>query len=366
MLAKTEINTGRQIEADLAKFVCLVGMVIVHCFDVFVSFSDTSSSLQFVFLFVLNCIFGAGTFMFCMGIGLAYSSRNTPREIMKRGISIFLLGYLLNLACALSYLILLRDFSLFITYFLGLDILQFAGLALFLFGCLKRFAASDILLGILAVALSLIGTLIGTVDLGNPLLNIFCGLFFGSFDYDWLTGGIFPLFNWFIFVAAGYLFAKYILRRAENKGRIYLLFSGVSAVIAAGYMAIAIPRGLGMMGSVLRFHHIRFHEALVSIAGALLALGVYYALLHVISRKLQELTVRVSRNIKEIYCIQWIILAWTVSIWVLCGQKAFSDGIIVLLGLVIFALSACLAQLFAKRRKARKESDRVILQSRKK
>lgn len=356
MFSKNEINTGRQIEADLAKFVCLVGMVIVHCFDTFVSFSETSSGVQYVFLFVLNCIFGAGTFMFCMGLGLAYTEKNTPELIMKRGLKVFLLGYLLNLACALSYLILLRDIALFVTYLIGLDIMQFAGLALILFGLLKKLGASDPVIGVLAVILSLIGTLIGTVDLGNPLVNIFCGLFFGSFDWDWLTGGIFPLFNWFIFVAAGYLFAKYLLRRCENKSRFYLIFSGVSAVVVAIYMAVAIPGGLGMMGSVLRFHHIRFHEAVVALAGAVLALGVYHALLRVIPEKIQALAVAVSRTINAVYCCQWVIIAWTVGIWVICGKKTFSDGTIILIGLGIFTASALLAQLDRRIRSKKAEN----------
>ena len=358
MLSDRDINTGRQTEADLAKFVCLVGMVIVHCFDIFVSFSETSSSVQYIFLFVLNCIFGAGTFMFCMGVGLAYTAKNTPAEIMKRGLRIFALGYLLNLACALSYLLLLRDVELFVTYFLGLDILQFAGLALLLFGLLKKLGCSDILIGAAAAALSLVATLIGTVDLGNPLLNIFCGLFFGSFDYEWLTGGIFPLFNWFIFVAAGYLFAKYVLRRCENLDRLYRLVSGIAAVIVAVYMVIAIPNGLGMMGSVLRFHHIRTHEALVAIAGALFAFGVYHALLRVIPQKAQNVIVSVSRTINPLYCCQWVILAWSVSLWVICGQKAFSDGVIILIGLAIFTVSALLAQLYSRRKAARREKAR--------
>lgn len=67
LLSAEDINTGRQTEADLAKFVCLTGMVIVHCFDVFVDFSEISSTVQYVFLIVLNSLFGAGTFMFCMG-----------------------------------------------------------------------------------------------------------------------------------------------------------------------------------------------------------------------------------------------------------------------------------------------------------
>ena len=351
MLSTGDVNTGRQMEADFAKFICLVGMVMVHCFDVFVSFSETSSFVQYVFLFVLNSIFGAGTFMFCMGLGLAYSSNNAPGLIIRRGIRIFLIGYLLNLACALSYLILLKDAAMFVTYLIGLDILQFAGLALILFGLLKKAAVSDALIGTVAVILSAVATAIGTVDLGNPAANILCGLFFGSFDYEWLTGGIFPLFNWFIFVVAGYLFAKYVLRRCEDKDKLYFRCLIVCGVMIAVYMAIAIPGGLGMMGSILRFHHIRLHEALVAVAGALLALSVYHFTLPIVPAKAQRVIVSVSRSINTIYCCQWVLLAWIAGIWVISGERAFRDGAILLIGLLIFVLCAVLAELHSRKKR---------------
>ena len=353
MLSKEDVNTGRQTEADLAKFICLIGMVVVHCFDIFVSFSETSSTVQYVFLFVLNSIFGGGTFMFCMGLGLAYTSKDEPEQIISRGIRIFLIGYLLNLACALSYLILLKDVAMFVTYLVGLDILQFAGLALILFGLMKKFRVSDILLGIIAVFLSVTATVIGTVDLGNPAANIICGLFFGSFDYEWLTGGIFPLFNWFIFVAAGYLFAKYVLRRCADKDRLYLRCLIICGAVVVIYMTVAIPSGLGMMGSILRFHHIRLYEAFIALAGALLALSVYHFALHIIPAGIQHIIVSVSRSINMIYCCQWVILAWLASIWVISGQRAFNDGVIILIGLIIFLFCAALAGWLSKKKQRR-------------
>ena len=354
-LEKQPVNTGRQLEVDCAKFICLVGMVIVHCFDVFVSFSDTSSSIQYVFLIVLNSIFGAGTFMFCMGIGIAYSRNNTPARLMKRGVKLFLLGYLLNLLCALSYLLLLRDVALFVTYLVGLDILQFAGLALFLFGLLRRLRCPDWGIGILALVLSGVGSLICGLDLGNPAANILCGLFIGSFDYEWMTGGIFPLFNWFIFVVAGYLFAQYLLRRCQNKAKLYWPLSGAAAIVLAAYQGIAIPRRLGMMGSVLRFHHITLPEALIGLAGAVFALGVYALLSRRLPKRVQAGITEVSRNISTIYCIQWVVLAWAVSIWVLCGKPAFSDPAIIGIGLVLFALCAGAAHAIAHRRARKKQ-----------
>ena len=351
LFSSREENIGRQFEADMAKFVCLAGMVVVHCMDVLVGFYGYEDGLEFVFGMVLNSIFGAGTFMFCMGLGIAYSE-STPAALMKRGVKVFLLGYALNLACALSYLILLRDIALFVTYAVGLDIMQFAGLALLLFGLLKKLSCPDWGVGALAVVLSVIGTVFRGFDLGNPAANIFCGLFVGSFDYEWLTGGIFPLCNWFIFVAAGYLFAR-LLRRCTDLTRFYRIFSGAAAVIVAAYLAVAVPNRLGMMGSVLRLHHIGLPDALVCIAGAVFALGIYRALARVIPARGRALIGSVSKNINSLYCIHWVTIAWLTSLWVLAGEPQFSDAGIVLLAAAIFAFSAAAANLYAKCRKNR-------------
>lgn len=354
LFSKQELNVGRQFEADLAKFVCLAGMVIVHCLDVLVGFYGYTDGFSFVFGMVLNSIFGAGTFMFCMGLGIAYG-KPSAKQLIKRGVTVFLLGYLLNLACALSYLILLRDVALFVTYAVGLDIMQFAGLALLLFGLLKKCACPDWGIGAVAVVLSLIGTVFRGFDLGDPAANIFCGLFIGSFDYDWLTGGIFPLCNWFIFVAAGYLFAL-LLRRASDVTRFYRIFSGAAAVVLAVYFAIALPERRGMMGSVLRLHHIGLPDALVSIAGAVFALGVYRALSRFVTARGRALITGVSRNINSIYCIHWVMIAWLTSLWVLAGEPGFSNGGIVLIAAVIFTVSAILAQGYADFRKKRRKN----------
>lgn len=348
IFSKEDVNIGRQTEADFAKFVCLVGMVIVHCFDVFVSFSEASSSIQYLFLYVLNGIFGAGTFMFCMGLGLAYSSKNEPMQIIKRGIRIFLIGYLLNIICAVIDLIFLKDVGIFITYLIGLDILQFAGLALVVFGLLKKFSVSDILIGIIAVILSVISTIIGTVDIGDLASNVICGLFIGSFDPEWFTGGVFPLFNWFIFVVAGYLFAKYLLRRCENKNKLYLCSLIICGVIIAVYMAVAIPNGLGMMGSIFDFYHIRTHEALIAVAGAVLVFSAYHFVLHIIPEKIRNIIVAVSRSINTIYCCQWVIIALIGGVWAITGNMVFSDGVIILIGLAVFVFCAILAELLEK------------------
>lgn len=347
LLSKEAVNTGRQREADLAKFICLVGMVIVHCFDTYTAFVEASSDVQYVFLYILNTIFGAGTFMFCMGIGIAYSRHNDPVLLMKRGLKLFLLGYLLSLICCLSYLLLLGDVMMFLVYLLTPDIMQFAGLALILFGLLRKLRLPDWGIGVVALLLSVAGSFLREIDLGNPIADMFAGLLFGTLDRDLMTGGVFPLLNWFIFVVAGYLFAEYLLRRTEHKTGLYLRASGIAAVILAVYMILAVPSRYGMMGDILRFHQMQTHETVVCLAGAVFVLGIYHALSQIIPAKIGAVIEDVSKNINSVYCIQWVTISWSTAIWMLLQQPTFPDWTIILFGLVVFLFAAVLAHVYA-------------------
>lgn len=90
---KNEVNTGRQAEFDIAKAVCIIGMVIVHAFEI-TALSQTG--LNYAFTVVLNYLFGAGTFMLCMGMGIVYG-KSEPKFLIRRGAVIILIGFLLNL-----------------------------------------------------------------------------------------------------------------------------------------------------------------------------------------------------------------------------------------------------------------------------
>lgn len=354
LFAENEVNIGRQIEADMAKFVCLVGVVLVHSLETLPQISAGSTTLRYVFFCVLNYLFGATTFMFCMGLGIAYSRRNTPVQLMKRGIQIFLIGYLLNLIRALCYLVIFQDVERFFSGIWGLDILQFAGLSLLLFGCLKWLKLPDWSIGLFALLMSAASSGVFALDLKNHTLNQFLGLFIGTFDYQLARGAVFPLCNGFLFVAAGYLFGQ-LLRRCENKWKFYGCFSIPSAAIVAVYMIRAIPHRFGMMGNNFYFHAIRTPEALICIAAALFELGGYYMVSHLLPPSVHTFITRISRNINTIYCLQWVLLFWVAALLIDAGHPGFSDGQLLLLGGGIFILCAAAAELWSRWRNRREK-----------
>ena len=85
-------------------------MVLVHVLLISFYFNYSAS---FPFEYVVNCILGGPTaapvFMFCMGIGIVYSRRSQPEIMIKRGISLMILGLLVNIFEFIC-LILFQDF----------------------------------------------------------------------------------------------------------------------------------------------------------------------------------------------------------------------------------------------------------------
>ena len=93
IFSNKKINVGRQVDLDLAKASSIIFMVFVHCLLLADSFN---SSFSPIFFHGIDDLLGgpmcAPLFMFCMGVGLVYS-RNAQSDIMiKRGISLLILG----------------------------------------------------------------------------------------------------------------------------------------------------------------------------------------------------------------------------------------------------------------------------------
>ncbi len=342
-----DVNTGRQVEFDIAKAVCIIGMVVVHAYEIT---ALSTCVLNYTFTVVLNFLFGAGTFMLCMGMGIVYG-KNNPGYLIKRGAIIILIGFALNLVrSGLPRLVMYfadpsgENLNLFKYALLNIDILPFAGLALILFGIAKKLRLSDGVIGAAAVLLSASGTFLRGKNLGSFEMNQLAGLFFGTNFPGRETTTCFPLLNWFIFVAAGYLFAK-VLRKCRCKGMLYGIVSPIAAAAVTVYMIAAIPERAGMMsGDMNLYYHIGTSDALIVICAALAAIGLYYALSRVMSKKLIAAAAYLSKAINIIYCTHWVLIIWTwYPLYYSLNIKGFNDLFVFIYAALIMALSLIFA-----------------------
>ena len=222
LFSNEKVNVGRQIELDIAKALSIVFMIFLHTMWVAMNFNYAfSPAYEFVVGSVLGRPYAAPIFMFCMGVGIVYSRRSQWDLMVKRGITLYILGILVNV------------FEFIIPHFLSealipgssggfpiagglllfcVDILAFAGLAFILMGILKKLQLSNKKLIIIAVIMSLLGTFLKDLNSGITLLQLFLSNFIGA------TGNFtaFPLLNWFIFPVAGYIWGQYFIRAKDK------------------------------------------------------------------------------------------------------------------------------------------------------
>jgi len=363
LFGKDEVNTGRQFEFDMAKAICILGMVFVHSFEEFVweydAMGPVATAVFFVVVIVLDVIFGAGTFMGCMGMGIAYSEGMTPKALMKRGLKLFGLAYLLNfLRDGLPSLILCLAFDFDLNYALMLtlvvDILMFAGLSMMLFGFLKSRKLSDwVILGI-ALAMSVVGSFVRFIYTGNYITEELLGLFIGtgnSYMEEYMSS--FPLFNWFIIVVAGYLYGK-LLRRCKNTEKYYAIALPVSGVLLAVYMVIAIPNRLGMMTlDIIYYYHFTTLDGVILFLGMIFATSLYHFIGKLIPENGKKVIRRLSSNINTVYVIHWIMLGWIYAV-LLVLDTGMGVALASLFAVVIYLASNFLADLSLKRKKKKK------------
>ena len=145
ILSKEEVNTGRQYEFDYVKALCILIMVVMHTYDYLCADAAVEQGTFSYFVNMILCtIFGASTFMICMGIVFCYTrNKDNPDFFINRGIKVFILAYVLNFLRSIIKIFFVTpivDGSLFSAEFfvdlLNVDIMQFAGIAMIFFGLL--------------------------------------------------------------------------------------------------------------------------------------------------------------------------------------------------------------------------------------
>ena len=351
LFSKEEVNTGRQWSFDFAKFVAIVGMVLVHTF-IYIWDED---GLEQGFQYRLNNIYGgvlaAPVFMFAMGVGVAYSRRNDARIMFVRGIKLFVAGYLLNAVRCLPQLLLWKagygeqHYDWFVEEINLFDILPFAGVAFMLFALLRWLKASPTVILLIGLALSVFGTFVRSIDMGSTALNMLCYPFIGIHVGEiWSS---FPLANWFIFVAAGYWFGK-LIRRCTDIDYLFALLVPATGFIFTVCMIYLTSHETGMFSDINDdyFYYLTPFDAFVCIMGAILVAGIGHFLMPHEPQTFQREVKQISSDVTRIYLIHWVFVCYLVG--------GIMDGILdlypsnlflLMVGIAILVASAWLARI---------------------
>ena len=314
IFSKEKINSGRQIEIDLAKCMSIIFMIFLHCLMVTGGFNNTiNPSVQKLIGQLLGEPFAAPVFMFSMGIGIVYSRHQESHLLIKRGIKLMLLGILVNVGEFVlpHYLAghLLGKWDIFPIagglLLFCVDILAFAGLAMITIGILKKLNLSTRVVVLIAIIMSILGSLLRFTDFGSNVGNLIAGYFIGS------AGGFtaFPLFNWFIFPATGMLFGEYYIH-CKDKTK-FLLAWPLTLIIAIVYFVMSWSIPNGFLAEVHHYYFMTLLDAFFCILCIYGVIGFWYFTSKILPKKVLDLVSKTSKNLNEIYIIQWFLIPLT-------------------------------------------------------
>lgn len=353
-----EVNTTRQWEFDLARAVIIFCLAVVHVTIECTSDEGLCSGIPYLFDTIIGGPFGAPMFMFVMGVGMAYTRRNTWQDHFIRGAKLFGLAYILNICRFLiPYLIgyaVTGDYEYYMEQLLykvlGNDIFTFAGLATMIIALFIKLKLSYTFMILLALVMCAFGTVLNGVDAGSPLANIFLGYLIGTEDAAELVHSYFPVLNWMMFPVCGYSFA-HMLKRVRNKDLFYTVFAIPAMLIAVTYFTHGVINEVGMFGEGQNcYYHMIFTDVLGSLCMTVGMFGVYYAILKVFHGKLFYLAWSMSENITTIYFIHWVLVSFAVNVvlYIIRGTTLLPVWQVLVLGTVLEIASIVIAHYYTK------------------
>ena len=354
-MTKTENQTGRQVELDLLKALAIISMILCHC--VIQLGLHQLGYEQDVRYWIGDYFFGdymavAHAFMFAMGVGVVYSRKSSPADLIRRGIRLYILGFVLNFfrygIYALIDGLIEGEFMAETVYALIVqDILHFAGLALIATGLFKRLKLKENHIFLIGVLLSALGGPLAFVFQSGPVADYFLGHFITTTE----ESSCFVFFNWYVFVAAGLLFGA-VLRRAENPDRFYGRLLCAACPVMVIYLALTAVFGPFFLTKNGWYYAASLPEAAGLLSIDLTLLGAFHYLLKKVDVSRLSVFVTMSRNVNRIYCIHWCILGFVDSIFCYLLGIVFPWPVIYLFGVTLIILSAWLAQRWAHRMRA--------------
>ena len=309
--ADEEVNTGRQGEIDFLKAFLIIGMIFVHVYE---DCFNSHGVMTDVICEYLCVIIGAASFMFCMGLGMQYSSRVTPKNLALRGLSLLCVGQLLNLGRnVLPNLIAyaLTGGKWFLAQqmlVLQADILTFAALTFFFMALLLGLKLSPGKIFLVGVILSII-SLICSYTVKSPSSYLASQLL--GFLIITKAESYFPFFSYFIFVSFGFFCGHYYRRIRDKDQACSFVFRVITPICVVYYLIrffVPMPF-LPEVSSDLQYNLQPFPDAIATSLVSIILLALFYKLVKVCFKgKAPAAIASISRNVNRYYCTSYMFI----------------------------------------------------------
>jgi len=296
---------ARTQTADVLKGIAVLLMIQVHIVELFATEDIYYSSIGKILLF-LGGPPVAPMFMILFGYFI-YSSQKTTLQLIKRGLGIFALGMLLNLALNFNLIVSVYQQKIKVDvwpYIFGVDIFQFAGLSLIIIAILKNsFQKYTTLIFSLIFICTLLGKILIHHPPSNDILLFSTAFFYGSCNWSY-----FPLLPWLAYPLAGV--ALYQMQQHYDFNFIKSIKTKlVGLIIFAAFIVLTIFYAISIASDLQTYYH---HGTLFFLWTIAFCAG-YGMLIHEITQRIRENIIVnyikwLGKHVTLIYVIQWIII----------------------------------------------------------
>lgn len=311
-----EKKTFRLYYLDFAKASAIVFMILVH--TMLGMDGDTRDIGSVVINAFLGGFMAAPVFMTAMGVGFGCTKQQNPNHFVSRGLNILCLGYILNVVRYLPlfiYEIYSGEFTLehmTIELIQG-DILHFSGLAMILFGLLKKLRLSDTKILIAAIAMSLINMAIPMIYSDSFVLNGTLGHFIFVAYPDYWDGSFmcFPLFAWFIFPAFGYWLIN-LLNTPERTEKFFKIALIPCLVVSMGASIFEYKNNISMISeNAACYYRMISLDAMISICYVIFCFAFFFFICKFLCNNSGEKILNgvstFSNALNLIFMIHWVL-----------------------------------------------------------
>jgi hypothetical protein len=289
---------------DLLKGFAGLFLIQVHIMTLFIELSGRES-LTGKISFFLGGPFAAILFMIIMGYFVAKSG-NPFWKIVLRGVKIFIIGLLLNIALNFNLLLKIKysEWNLNpLEYIFGVDIFFLAGLSLMFMAFLKMIRK-----GQEWVAIILVFLIIGLTGFMNEVLMSTDSNYIFPFIAGKYSWSYFPLFPWLAYPLIGFVFYYF-----EEKIMTFHTNQKIaSGIIVAGIAVLVIyffKFGVSIKINLLQYYHHTFWFLLWAIGVVILwATLLRFLLSKFPNTYIGDFLKWLGKNITFFYVIQWLII----------------------------------------------------------
>lgn len=353
---KKDFQTKGLFSISLIKVIAMLGLVLVHIIEESVEYNlITVDAKNILEPWLIITVIGPSAFMMCMGFDMG--NKGNAKQYLKCGISMLLIGILLNFFRYTGLEIILANIAgkheeipSTLADMMESDIYYFVGLFYIVFALFRKYKVS--ITGMIALSLVMLSA--------NTIITKFAN--FGDSGISLLLGNIFyagersafPLLSWTIFPVAGICLSDWIRGQKDNFKAMKTLFN-----VSASCLAVLLVNmwfynmDIAKIVTPVNNDYItEFFGTLVQIFGICLLISLSEMIFMKVKAKVfRQMATAFGQNLMPFYMIHWLIVGNIVSLvyFMPNTQQTLNVPIILVASLLLTILCTVLTLKFGLR-----------------